>query len=139
MLAYAMTQELATFLSYRNLRHRLDSHGGDPALARLLTLLAVDEKAHYDFFLQCVQVYLKHDREATLEQLRRVMNNFQMPAIHELAESRKRVAEILELQIMDEDTYYREVYLPILLALNVSRKEMRNRVTLPKSAKLEAT
>ncbi len=136
MLVYAMTQELATFLSYRNLRLRLDGHGGDPALTKLLTLLAVDEKAHYDFFAQCVEVYLKHDRTATLEQMRRVMNDFKMPAIHELAESRQRVAEVVELQIIDEDVYYREVYLPILQTLNVERSEMRNRVPVKKSAKI---
>jgi acyl-[acyl-carrier-protein] desaturase len=134
MLIYAMTQELATWLSYRNLRLRLDEHGGDPALSRLLLLLAVDEKAHYDFFLQCVEVYLKHDRAATLEQMRRVMNDFKMPAIDDLAESRKRLAEIKGLHVMDEDVYYREVYMPILEALNVERKEMRNRVPVMKSA-----
>jgi acyl-[acyl-carrier-protein] desaturase len=139
MLVYAMTQELATWLSYRNLRLRVDEHGGDPALSRLLQLLAVDEKAHYDFFLQCVEVYLKHDRAGTLEQMRRVMNDFAMPAINDLAESRQRLADIHGLQIMDEMLYYREVYLPILQALDVSRAEMRNRVTVPKSAKVEAT
>jgi acyl-[acyl-carrier-protein] desaturase len=133
MLVYAMTQELATWLSYRNLRLRLDAHGGDPALSRVLTLLAVDEKAHYDFFLQCVEVYLKHDRAGTLEQMRRVMNDFRMPAIHELADSRQRIAAIVELQLIDQDLYYREVYLPILHTLNVERAEMRNRVTVPKS------
>jgi acyl-[acyl-carrier-protein] desaturase len=137
MLVYAMTQELATWLSYRNLRLRLDEHGGDPALARLLTLLAVDEKAHYDFFLQCVEVHLKHDRTATLEQMRRVMHDFQMPAINDLAESRQRLADIKGLQIMDEDLYYREVYLPILRTLNIERAEMRNRVPLKKSARSE--
>jgi acyl-[acyl-carrier-protein] desaturase len=133
MLVYAMTQELATWLSYRNLRLRLDEHGGDPALARLLGLLAVDEKAHYDFFLQCVEVYLKYDRAGTLEQMRRVMHNFAMPAINDLAESRQRLADIKSLRVMDEDLYYRDVYLPILEALNVSRADMRNRVAVPKS------
>ena len=137
MLVYAMTQELATWLSYRNLRLRLDEHGGDPALSRLLTFLAVDEKAHYDFFLQCVEVYLKHDRAATLAQMRRVMNDFAMPAIYDLASSRQRIADIKSLQIMTEDLYYREVYLPILQTLDVSRAEMRNRVPVKKSAPVE--
>ncbi len=137
MLVYAMTQELATWLSYRNLRLRLDEHGGDPALSRLLLLLAVDEKAHYDFFAQCVEVYLKYDRPATLTQMRRVMNDFAMPAIYDLAESRQRIADIKALRVMDEDLYYREVYLPILETLNVSRAEMRNRVPVKKSAVVE--
>jgi acyl-[acyl-carrier-protein] desaturase len=139
MLVYAMTQELATWLSYRNLRLRAGEGGGDPALAKLLLLLAVDERAHYDFFKQCVEVFLRHDRAGTLEQLRRVMNNFAMPAIHDLiGDSRRRVARIKELDIMSEDLYYREVYLPILRALGVDRAEMRNRLPAKKSAPGEA-
>src|SRR5437868_2664563 len=43
MLIYAMTQELATWVHYRNLRHKVVECGGDPALERLLDLIAVDE------------------------------------------------------------------------------------------------
>ncbi len=135
MLAYAMTQELATWLSYRNLRRRAEEAGGDPALVKLLTLVAVDEKAHFEFFKDCVQLYLKADRPAMLEQLRRVMNNFAMPAIHDLlADSHSRVARVRELHIIDEDQYYRDVYLPTLAALGVDRGEMRNRVSSRASA-----
>lgn len=135
MLVYAMTQELATWLNYRNLRERTLERGGDPALSKLLTLVAVDEKAHYAFFRDCVELYLKHDRAATLEQMRRVMNNFAMPAIHDLLnESRQRVATVKQLEIFSEDLYYREIYLPILESLGVHRNEMRNRVPQKKSA-----
>ena len=134
MLVYAMTQELATFLSYRNLRLRLEEHGDDPALNKLLRLVAVDERAHYEFFRECVEIHLKHDRAGTLEQLRRVMHNFAMPAINDLADSRRRVAAINSLAIMSEDIYFRDVYLPILADLGVERSEMRNRVPQRKSA-----
>jgi acyl-[acyl-carrier-protein] desaturase len=135
MLVYAMVQELATALNYRNLRRRCAERGGDPALERLLSFVAVDEQAHYDFFRRCVSLYLGHDRAATLEQMRRVMNAFAMPAIHDLlSESRQRVARVKELGIFDEDMYYREVYLPVLAALGVERSEMRNRVPVKKSA-----
>jgi acyl-[acyl-carrier-protein] desaturase len=133
MLVYAMAQELATFLSYRNLRLRLEERGDDPALNRLLRFVAVDERAHFDFFKSCVAIYLAHDRAATLEQMRQVMNNFAMPAINELAQSQKRVAAIKALDIMSEDIYYREVYLPILAALGVDRQEMRHRLPRRKS------
>jgi hypothetical protein len=67
--------------------------------------------------------------------MRRVMNAFAMPAIHDLlGESRQRVARIKELSIFDEDTYYRDVYMPILTSLGVDRLEMRNRVPRKKSA-----
>jgi acyl-[acyl-carrier-protein] desaturase len=128
MLVYAMVQEHATFLNYRNLRLRAEERGGDPALSQLLKLVAVDECAHHDFFKRCVRLYLEHDRPATLEQMRRVMNDFAMPAIHEMADTRKRVAAIKGLKIFDEDIYYREVYLPILESLGVARTEMRNRL-----------
>ena len=126
MLVYAMVQELATGLTYRNLRRQVQERGGDPALERLLSLVSVDEQAHYSFFRDCVQLYLKHDPHATLEQLRRVMNNFAMPAIHEMADSQQRVSQIRSLEIFNEDIYYREVYLPVLAALGVHRTEMRN-------------
>jgi hypothetical protein len=57
MLAYAMVQELATGLNYRNLRRRVERQG-DPALSRLLGLLSVDEQAHHNFFLRAVQLFL---------------------------------------------------------------------------------
>jgi acyl-[acyl-carrier-protein] desaturase len=135
MLVYAMVQELATGLNYRNLRRRCAERGGDLALERLLMYVSVDEQAHYDFFRRCVALYLEHDREATLEQLRRVMNAFNMPAIHDLlSESRQRVARVRELKIFDEDIFYREVYMPILASLGVDRSEMRNRLPRKKSA-----
>ena len=134
MLAYAMVQERATALNYRNLRRRAQECGGDPALEKLLMLVAVDEQAHHHFFLECVCLYLKHDPEGTLNHLRRVMNNFAMPALQLLADGRQRVAQIKELGIFDEDLYYREVYLPILAALGVQRSEMRNRLPRRKAA-----
>ncbi len=135
MLVYAMVQELATGLNYRNLRRRCAERGGDPALERMLNFVAIDEQAHYDFFRRCVRLYLAHDRAATLEQMRRVMNNFAMPAIHDLLnDSRQRVAQVKELGIFDENMYYSEVYLPVLANLGVDRSEMRNRVPVKKSA-----
>jgi acyl-[acyl-carrier-protein] desaturase len=134
MLVYAMVQEYATWLNYRNLRQRVEERGGDPALSRLLTLVAVDEKAHYSFFMECVQLYLKHDTQDTLEQMRRVMNDFAMPAIHDMADSRRRVEAIKTLEIFSEEIYYRDVYLPILVELGVDRRELRNRLPDKKSA-----
>jgi len=134
MLVYAMTQELATFLAYRNLRLRLEDRGDDLALNKLLRLISVDERAHYDFFRESVEIFLKHDRAGTLEQMRRVMHNFAMPAIASLVEGRRRVAAVNALEIMSEDIYYSDVYLPILAELNVHRSEMRNRVPVRKSA-----
>jgi acyl-[acyl-carrier-protein] desaturase len=139
MFAYTMVQEQATGLNYRNLRRGALEYGGDPALEKLLMLVAVDEQAHYSFFRDCLRLYLGYDREGTLEQLRRVMNNFTMPALQELADGRQRVARIRELELFNEDVYYRDVYLPILADLGVPRSEMRNRLPCTKSAPLPVT
>src|SRR5262249_13830408 len=124
MLIYAMVQELATWVNYRNLRSRVDERG-DPALSQLLGLIAVDERAHHTFYRRVVQLFLELDRRETLEQLRRVLLTFAMPAVHLLAESRRRVAAIKGLGIFDEDVYLHEVYGPILAALGVGHRELR--------------
>src|SRR5947209_12638144 len=50
MICYVVLQELATWLHYHNLRERLTAEGGDGALHQVLTLISIDERAHYDFF-----------------------------------------------------------------------------------------
>jgi acyl-[acyl-carrier-protein] desaturase len=124
MLSYAMAQELATGLSYRNLRRQLLDRE-DPALSKLLQFVRVDEQAHHDFFLRTVRLFLRHDREGTLRQIRRVLHNFAMPAIHEMADSSERVASIKSMQIFTDEIYYLEVYLPILTALGLTRPDLR--------------
>ena len=127
MICYTTVQELATALHYRNLRKVCDESGGDPALSELLRLISIDECAHYDFFLRCVQIYLEADRPATLEALRRVLNDFKMPAIHMLFDGQQRIAAVQELKIFDFDIYYRQVFEPILERLGLTRVDLRRR------------
>ena len=61
------------------------------------------------------------------------MNGFMMPAIHELAGSSARVAQIRSLRIFDLDIYYEEVYQPLQSELGVTWAEMRNRKSARKS------
>src|SRR5262249_45600363 len=124
MLIYAMVQELATGLNYRNLRRRVDEVG-DPALSRVLGLLHVDEQAHHRFFLQAVRLFLRHDRPGVLKQLRQVLHTFAMPAIYEMADGRQRVESIKALQVFNDEMYFHQVYQPILAAVGVSRPELR--------------
>ena len=103
-------------------------------MSKVLALLRVDEVAHHSFFLKAVRLYLKHDRPGTLEQLRRVLHTFEMPALHLLADSAQRVADIHALQIYNGEIYMREVYLPIIHALGVEWWELRRSRPRPKSA-----
>jgi acyl-[acyl-carrier-protein] desaturase len=125
MVCYTMVQELATWLHYRNLREVARQRGGDLALDRVLNLISIDERAHYDFFRRLVQLYLEDDRLGTLEQLRRVINQFAMPAVHLLFDGRKRVEAVKELRIFDYDIFYTQVFEPILTALQVDKSELR--------------
>lgn len=127
MACYTMVQELATWLHYNRLQQVLHSEGGDPALDKILTLVSVDERAHFDFFRRMVSLYLEYDREGTLEQLRRVFNNFAMPAVHMLADSQLRINEVKLLRIFDYDIYYSHVFEPIMHKLNLTRADLRRR------------
>jgi acyl-[acyl-carrier-protein] desaturase len=127
MVCYTMFQELATWLHYKNLGRVVTERGGDPALCRALQLVAIDERAHYNFFRRLVALYLEYDRAGTLEQIRRVVNTFKMPAVHMLADSRKRANDVKELRIFDEDVFLYEVYEPILKDLGLGRSELRRR------------
>jgi acyl-[acyl-carrier-protein] desaturase len=127
MLAYAMVQELATGLTYRNLRRHVEQQGEgcDPALSTLLGFLGVDEQAHYNFFLRAVRLFLERDRAGTIGQLRRVLHQFAMPVIYEMADGSQRVQAIKALGVFDDQMFFHEVYTPILSALGVSRPELR--------------
>jgi len=126
MLAYAMVQEHATFINYRNLKQRVIAKGGDPALEKVLSFVSVDEAAHTGLFRSFLELFLKVDRESTLEALRLALNRFQMPAIHDLLdESQKRIARIRELEIFNEEIFMRDVYNHFLNILGVTKAEMR--------------
>lgn len=132
MAVYSMSQELATWLNYRNLR-QVVGRDGDLALHQLLGFIMVDERAHYDFFRTVVALHLEVDRQGTLEQLRRVLNHFQMPAVYSMADGPKRVAAVKSLNIFNDEIFYKDVYQVILTDLNVDRSEMRNRTATRKS------
>jgi hypothetical protein len=72
-----------------------------------------------------VRLFLEHDRPDTVRQVRRVLHNFAMPAIYEMADGPRRVEAIKALQIFDDRIYFRDVYQPVLAALGVSRPELR--------------
>ena len=131
LACYTMAQELATWLHYRNLRLLIGET--DPALNKLLALVAIDERAHYDFYAKVLRLHLIDDREGTIEQLRRVMNNFAMPATHLLGDSRRRIEQVRSLKLFNEDLFYAGVYQPILQTLGIEKAEMRNRAAVRKS------
>lgn len=128
MVIYTMIQELATQVHYRNLRNVVN--GKCPALDKVLELVSIDEAAHAHFFRQLVQIYLEEDRQNTVEELRRVLNTFKMPAVHMFFDGARRIAAVREMNIFDERTFIEEVYQPVLARLGVEKSEIRRRAFL---------
>ncbi len=126
MVIYGTVQELATWLNYRNLKRRVDELG-DPALSTVLRLLMVDERCHHDFYLQVLKIHLDADREGTLRELREVLKNFQMPAITLMADCREREKAIREMKLFDEESFYKDVLMPMFDQLGVTWGEFRER------------
>jgi acyl-[acyl-carrier-protein] desaturase len=124
MLIYAMVQELATWVHYKNLKRHVDDRD-DPALAKLLGFVTVDERAHHAYYASVVRLFLELDRKETLDQLRRVLLTFSMPATHLLADSRKRVEGVKRLGIFDDEIFLHEVYRPLLETLGLEHKDLR--------------
>lgn len=134
---YGMIQELATWVNYRNLRHRVDEIG-DPALSRILVLISIDERCHHDFYRRVVEICLERDRKATLEEMRRVVHTFAMPALHMLADSQQRSAKIKALNIYNEEIFYKDVLRPLLDSLGIAWSEFRQRDPRRKSWAVDA-
>jgi acyl-[acyl-carrier-protein] desaturase len=127
MLIYTVFQEQATRLHYSRLAEVVRREGGCPALEKVLALIGVDEAAHADFFRRLAAIYLEYDREGTLDQMRRVVNTFRMPAVHMLADGLQRIQEVKDLNIFTEEIFLEQVLQPIMTKLGVDRRELRRK------------
>jgi len=89
MAFYAVIQERATQLNYLNTaavaRGESDkpalANDKDPVLAEVAQTIAVDEAAHYNFYLEVARLFLYYYPTQALEALVDVVKNFAMPAM----------------------------------------------------------
>lgn len=87
MTFYTVFQERATQINYLNTaviaRGKSDkpefANDEDPVLARAAQIIAVDEAAHYNFFLECARLYLYYYPAQAIEAMVAVIRNFAMP------------------------------------------------------------
>ena len=124
MMLYTTFQEFATGLNYRGLR-KLAQDGKDPALDKVLVLLARDETAHFEFFKNGIKLYMQHDRDRVLERLNYVIRTFRMPAADIIPDWDVQDKFIRELGIFDDRIYLRDVVQPVLKSLGVNAGELR--------------
>lgn len=102
MLFYTVFQERATQVNYLNLglvakgehTHPAFANDADPVLAQLCRTIAVDEAAHYNFFLEGARLFLYYFPEKAVEAIVDVLRHFAMPA-GDLIPNYDKLAELL--------------------------------------------
>ncbi len=102
MIFYTVIQERATQVNYLNTgliaQGKSDKpefvHDEDPVLAQASQIIAVDEAAHYNFFLEGARLFLYYYPARSLEALQDVIQYFAMPA-GDLIPNYDRFAEVV--------------------------------------------
>lgn len=127
MLFYTVFQERATQLIYLKtaslVRRGSTSYAGcgtaDPVLAKAISTIAVDEAAHYGFFLALSRVHLYYFPEESLKALVTVLRNFVMPAASIVPNYDAFIRVLYESHLFSPGLYGREVAKPALSALGI--------------------
>ncbi len=123
-MIYTMIQELATCISYVKLEKKVKPYE-DPALDKLLYFIFRDEMAHHKFNLEVVKIHMEADREGTIKDLIWEFKNFKMPALEIIPNWKERDAIIQEQDVMNSDIFLESIFMPILKALEIDKKEWK--------------
>lgn len=124
MVFYQVIQEKATQISYLNLglaargdSHRLVTHK-DAALERICRLIAIDEAAHYSFFVEAARLLLYYQPEESLEAIVEVLRHFTMPARDVIPNYDTFAAVLHTTGVFGRSIHYRDVVQVVLNALS---------------------
>jgi acyl-[acyl-carrier-protein] desaturase len=127
MLLYTVFQERATERIYLNTARiargeSLDPRfvcDRDPILAEAIVTIAVDEAAHFGFYLALARLHLYYFPEETLRALVDVLRNFIMPAATIVPNYDAFIRELYAADIFGPRKYGRDVARPALIALGI--------------------
>jgi acyl-[acyl-carrier-protein] desaturase len=125
MIVYTVFQEYATKLNYQGLRKAAEECK-DPALDKVLALLARDEVGHFEFFKNGVLIHMDQDRDKVIETVNHVIKTFRMPAQDIIPDWDVRDQLIRDMNIFDDRIYVRDVVRPVLKSLGINRDELRD-------------
>ena len=135
MMVYTVFQERATQMNYLNFAKIARGESDDPAyandkdpvLASACTLLAVDEAAHYAFFLEGARLALYYQPEETLQAIYDVVTHFAMPA-QNIIPNWPQVAEtIYRAGVYGPRVFQKDVIAPVFDNLTLTgRKALEN-------------
>jgi acyl-[acyl-carrier-protein] desaturase len=121
---YQVIQERATEVSYVNLglavsgRLPLLPAPVDDTLARVCRLIAVDEAAHYRFFVEVARLLLYYEPEESLEALVEVLRHFAMPAGDIIPDYDAFGRVLRESGVFGRGIHYRDVVRVVLASLS---------------------
>jgi acyl-[acyl-carrier-protein] desaturase len=128
MVFYPVIQERATQLSYINMaviargEHKSPefSDAADPVLAQVAQTIAVDEAAHYNFFLECARLFLYYYPAQALEAFSNVIKHFAMPAGNIIPDYNRFFEVVARAGVYGPREYAKDVLQAALDNLNVS-------------------
>jgi acyl-[acyl-carrier-protein] desaturase len=135
MMLYTVFQERATQINYLNFakiargesENPVFAGDADPVLARACTMLAVDEAAHYAFFLEGARLYLYYQPEETLQAIQDVVTHFAMPAQNIIPNWPVVAETIYRAGVYGPRIFQRDVIGPVFDNLTVTgRKALEN-------------
>jgi len=136
MIFYTVFQERATQVNYLNTaviaRGKSDkpqfANDADPVLAEAAKIIAVDEAAHYNFFLEGARLYLYYYPAQSIQAMVDVIRNFAMPGSQvDIPEYGKFEETVYKAAIYGPREHSRDVVQHALDALGFeSRKALEN-------------
>jgi acyl-[acyl-carrier-protein] desaturase len=131
LVCYTVVQERATQVNYLNtaLAARGKSPSAelandeDPVLFRVAQTIAVDEAAHYNFFLEILRLYLYYFPTKTLEAMNDVIKQFAMPANQYIPNFERFYDAIYRTGIYSAREYARDVVQTALQNIGVAGRK----------------
>ena len=122
MTAYGMIQELTTYVFYKK-HKQVAQDRGDELLATIYGFAARDEIAHFGFYAAVARVLLEEDELGMKRDLAHVFKHFKMPAYDLVPDYDDRVV-VMRTAGMDRGAFVREVWLPVLKAIGITRADL---------------
>ncbi len=127
MIFYTVLQERATELIYLNLAKLTQGRVAqpcvpdhrDPVLAHIARTVAIDEAAHFNFFLEGARLYLFYQPDEAIPALTDVLRGFMMPAADLIPNYDEFTRDLYEVQLFGRWKYVREVVDQALAKLGV--------------------
>ncbi len=135
MIFYTVFQERATQVNYLNTaviaagksNDPTTANDADPVLARCSQVIAIDEAAHYNFFLEGARLYLYYYPTKALEAMYDVIKHFAMPAGNLIPDYDKFAEVVARVGVYGPREHARDVVQHALNNLGVAgRKALEN-------------